>query len=746
MSLFAAIRYYQNNHLFEQEVAGSAKIISERIANQVTPSIWEIYLRSVNRRFSEEAASAILNSEMNNRFIDAIIVYGRFGHVYMGRVIDENHRIIPYQANEHETLLSNHPIQVDHPIRNGTMTIGKVTVYFNDEPLRLQLEQTVKLDLMQSMLISIFIIAVLFFTIKRVLIGPLKSIEIAKHTFNSLDEGILYVDNDNQVTSVNPAFSTMTGFSQGEVLNQTCNLFSLEYSERRFLDEVETTLQANKSWMGEAHCTGNNRQAFPVYLVASQVVDDEQNKICRVFVFQDISKQKEAEERLKNLAFYDALTGLANRRKFEEHMALEIESCKRAGDKLGLLFIDLDDFKYINDTLGHNNGDDLLVEMSRRFRCRVRESDHIARLGGDEFTIIASHVTSEETLAVLSEDILRLTSQVVTLQGKPFKISATIGISIFPKDGINLEALMKHADCAMYQAKESGKGKFSFYSSELDQKIQHRQKIKASLMHCIENNELYLQYQPKTSLAGQHTVSGAEALVRWHSIEYGLIPPDLFIPIAEENHAIIFIGEWVIKQVFANAARWNGNSNLTTHPITLSINLSSCQLHNQNLLPCIRQQMEEHHVNPDWIEFEITETAIITNFDASVIVLNQLKDMGFSLSLDDFGTGYSSLNYLTKLPVDVLKIDKSFVFNMKQSHRAESVVETILALSKSLGLKTIAEGIESKEHLEALEALGCEYGQGYYFSHPLQAKDFERYLKDEKRTVTTKGIRRQRLH
>ncbi|GEM_PF-1611597 len=726
MSLFAVVRHQQSNELFESQVTNNSKVISERIASQVSPSIWEIYLSSVNRRFSEEAASAVLSSEMKNLYIDAIVVYGRFGHVYMGKVSHAGEGVEPYLASLHEEHLGNHPNRVDHPIKNGSMTIGKVTVYFNDEPLREQVAKAFKLDLIQIFFISLFIILVLFFAIKRVLIQPLESLKIAKNTFNSLDEGILYVDNEHRVFNANPAFSRMTGFGLDHFVDKDCDLFSFDESDVGFWELIDREIDDHNTWSGEAYCSGNAGNVFPVQLTVSQVKNDENQDICRVLVFQDISKQKEAERKLKDLAFYDALTGLANRRHFEELMMQEIAASERSREKMGLLFIDLDDFKFINDSLGHNEGDELLVEMARRFNERVRNSDHIARFGGDEFTVIATRIESEEVLTSLAEDLIQLAAAPIVLQGKSYKVSATIGISIYPKDGAQIDELVKHADSAMYQAKESGKGKYSFYSSALDLKIQHRQRIKSLLRNCLDNNELYLQYQPKVGLNDRHPMTGAEALLRWNSEEFGLIPPDEFIPLAEESGAIIRIGEWVIQQSFKKVAEWNYK--YSNKVVKLAINLSSHQLHNTNLVPFIRREMQTYDVDPKWVEFEITESAIITDFDASVVVLQGLKEMGFSLSLDDFGTGYSSLSYLTKLPIDILKIDKSFVFEVGESRRAESVVETIVALSKSLGLETIAEGIETKVQLAFLKELGCELGQGYYFSRPLSENDFENYM------------------
>jgi diguanylate cyclase (GGDEF)-like protein/PAS domain S-box-containing protein len=725
MSVFVVTRYIYSSLHFENEISTNGKVISARIAEQVSPSIWEIYQSSVNRKFSEDAAVAILNSEMKARYVDAIVVYGRFGHTYMGRTKDADGNVVALNES-YQQALDEHKYRVDHPIKNGSMTIGKVSVYFNNEPLREQQVSALKFDLIQTMFISIFIVSALYISIRKVLIKPLESLEIANRTINSIEEGIVYLDSDHRVIGVNPAFCFMTGFDENDVNNKPCDYFVIEDSGSRLVDEVDSAIERQTKWSGEALCRRKDGTAFPVYLTASQVFNEVQQQLCRVFVFQDISKQKESEEQLKSLAFYDPLTKLYNRRKFEDLIHAEVKAAKRAGSMMGLLFIDLDDFKHINDSLGHSSGDRLLIEVAKRFRSRVRDTDHLSRLGGDEFTVIAPHLKCAEDMVHLAEDLLELASKPITFQGKEFKFGASIGVSLFPNDGEEVEQLIKYADAAMYQAKETGKCRYTFYSSELDEKNQHKQRIKSLLRSAIDNDEFFLEYQPKISLSGDQETIGAEALIRWKNNEFGMIPPDEFIPVAEESDIIIQIGNWVIEQAFA--VTYDLNVRRRVKPLKMAINLSPVQLHSEALLPFIRQQVEKHSIKTDWIEFEITESSIISDLDHSIQALQKLRDMGFSIALDDFGTGYSSLNYLTKLPIETLKIDKSFVMELESSEQAKSVVETIVALSNSLGLESVAEGIESEEHHLFLQSLGCEYGQGYHFSRPLTYFDFLEFI------------------
>lgn len=722
MATFMGVRYQFAQQEFDKEVSQRADSIAKRVAGAVNPSIWQVYQKSVERNFSKEYALAVLDSELSDPLVGAIVVYGRFGHLYMGGIrANQNQAPVSYEPNRHEVLLPQYAIVREHPIKNGSMTIGKVEVYFDTSPHEQRLKEYLYLELIQMGAVAVLMVVVLFIAIRLVLIKPLRSIEIARRTFNSMEEGIVYVGLDGLVIDVNPAFSRILGKSLTQVAEKPCDFFRFHHEEEKQHQEIDAALQAGRSWSGEAYCSKSDIIEVPVWLTISEVKDEQQNTVCRVYVFQDISKLKKAESQLKNLAYFDPLTQLPNRRNFEERIASEIEIAKRGHARFGLFYIDLDDFKYINDSLGHGAGDALLVEIAKRFQGRLRQSDILSRLGGDEFTVIATSVHSGDELSRVAGDLIELARQPVELDGVMHQISASIGISLFPKDGESSSELVKNADNAMYQAKAEGRGKFAFFSPEMDEKVKQRQQIKSQLITALSENQFSLYFQPKIQLQTRELV-GAEALIRWSPEENVIVPPDEFIPHAEDLGLIQAIGDWVAERCCLKARRW---LHQYQRPAEVSFNLSAKQLYDPGLVSTLRNQIVNKQLNPANIDIEITESSIITDFERAVSTLNEIKQMGFSISLDDFGTGYSSLSYLAALPVDTLKIDKSFVFKIGQSSEAESIVSTIITLAKSLNLTTVAEGIETEEHLQFLLAHGCDVGQGYYLSKPLPEDEFE---------------------
>lgn len=433
----------------------------------------------------------------------------------------------------------------------------------------------------------------------------------------------------------------------------------------------------------------------------------------------EITERINAERRLDHLAYHDPLTGLPNRLLFKEHLTTSLVRMQKNNHSIAVLFIDLDRFKDVNDTLGHSMGDALLVVVTRRIRACVRERDTLARHGGDEFICIIEDVADKAEVCVVAEKLLAQFNEPFTVSGNELFLSASIGISFAPEDGDEVDILVRNADAAMYQAKESGRNRYHFYSSEMTRLAQERMRMETLLRHAIGYDELSVYFQPKFDVKSGRMV-GAEALLRWHSPELGEIPPSQFISLAEDNGHIVEIGAWVMRAAIHQLQEWD-NAGFTL-PL-LSINLSVKQLERADFVAQVQRMLDETSIQPSRIEFEITES-VIMYVDDSVAILKRLCELGVSLSVDDFGTGYSSLAYLKELPVQVIKIDRSFIKGIGQSISDEAIIRTVIALSHSLGFSTVAEGIETEQQAEFLHHAGCEQMQGYLFGRPVPADEF----------------------
>lgn len=452
---------------------------------------------------------------------------------------------------------------------------------------------------------------------------------------------------------------------------------------------------------------------------------------------QDITKRKIAEEQILNLAYYDTLTGLPNRMHFKEHADRALNLARDDGSKVALMFLDLDEFKRVNDTLGHDTGDELLKNIARNLTEGLRTSDSVAkvepltpsvttlsRLGGDEFTILLGGFASGRQVAHVAQRVLDHLSQPVIVRGQEFFITGSIGIAVYPDDGEDVETLQKHADIAMYQAKNEGKNSFQFYSEQRNVHTPERLGMEAKLRRALERDELVLHYQPQVS-ATTGDIIGMEALVRWEDPEIGLVPPGRFIPIAEESGLILPIGEWVMQVACNQALAWQQAG---FKPMRMSVNLSSHQFRQAGFVQTVQKALDSSRLSPDCLELEMTESIIMQQVDKTITDLRRLKEIGLSLSIDDFGTGYSSMSYLKRFPLDTLKIDRSFVNDITQNNSDAAIIKAIIALAKSLDLTTIAEGVEEEAQLLLLRELGCNYIQGFYFSRPLPINDFEQFL------------------
>lgn len=429
--------------------------------------------------------------------------------------------------------------------------------------------------------------------------------------------------------------------------------------------------------------------------------------------------RQQAEETIRRLAYYDPLTDLPNRRLLREHLEQAAAWSRRSHTRTALLYVDLDRFKTVNDTLGHGAGDVLLRSVAMRLVSAVREGDTVSRLGGDEFAIVLGNLRQGEDAALVAEKVIAIMKQPFTLEGRELFLTASVGISLFPDDTTDLEALFSNADVAMYLAKEQGKNTFRYYSAEINAHSLERMELETCLRQAVEKGELFLEYQPQADLVSGE-VFGVEALVRWNSPRFGLVRPDRFIAMAEETGLIVSMGKWILGTACREFAAWCEKwGNLTT----LSVNLSAVQLRQPGLLAMVESALKESGLPQGALVLEITESALVSNPDEAITTLNALKELGVKVSIDDFGTGYSSLSYLKRLPVSELKIDRSFVDGLATNGDDVAIAQAVVALANSLNLEVIAEGVETEEQLRVIHRLGCHRIQGYLIGVPTGPDD-----------------------
>jgi len=444
-------------------------------------------------------------------------------------------------------------------------------------------------------------------------------------------------------------------------------------------------------------------------------------------ITMDVSEQTESQQTIEKLAFYDPLTNLPNRLLLHDRLQKAIKDARRRRDKVGILFLDLDRFKNVNDTLGHTLGDLLLKEVAERLRKTLRETDTISRIGGDEFIVLLPYITSEKDTVVVAKKLITALQERWELGDKALFTTTSVGISIYPDHSDDVDTLIKYADTAMYKAKDEGRNRYQFYDASMGEKIAKKLRIEHEMREAIVTMEQFeLYYQPKISLR-TGAIVGAETLIRWNHPKLGLVFPDDFIPIAENTGMIIPIGEWVMHEAARRIEQWKREGIV---PLKLAVNLSGRQFASPTLLYQIRTVLQKYDIKPQYLEFEVTESVSMVSLQESLKVLHQLRDLGVGVNIDDFGTGYSSLAYLKQFPVDTLKIDKAFIMNMLEDQDDRTIVESIVSLSKAMGLKIVAEGVETMEHVRLLKKMEVDYGQGYFFSRPIPFPQFDRVYRN----------------
>ncbi len=445
-----------------------------------------------------------------------------------------------------------------------------------------------------------------------------------------------------------------------------------------------------------------------------------------VIVFHDVTAARSMSMKMAHLAHHDFLTNLPNRVLLNDRIAQAIEAAKRHKTKIALLFLDLDNFKHINDSLGHPTGDKLLQLVTATLVASVRGNDTVSRQGGDEFIVLLSDILNEEDATLTADKILEQLTLPHMIANAQLYITTSIGISIYPNDGLDAEVLIQNADTAMYQAKANGRNNYQFFKSEMNLRAVERQVTEANLYAALDKHQFVLHYQPKFNVL-THKLMGVEALIRWNHDEWGVVYPEKFIKIAEDTGLIIPIGKWVLQEACQQLKRW---TDLGLKDITIAVNISALEFMQRNFITDVQRILSETQIAPQHLELEITESVLMRDAKSSVSILMQLKDMGLVLVVDDFGTGYSSLNYLSKFPIDALKIDRSFVNEIDSSQEDAIIVSAIINMANSLNLRVIAEGVENQHHLDFLLRQNCSEAQGNFFSQPLPADEFEAiYLK-----------------
>ena len=542
----------------------------------------------------------------------------------------------------------------------------------------------------------------------------------AATVFDSTADGVTITAPDGTILAINRAFTEITGYSEAEVIGQNPRLLQSGRQGPEFYREMWDTIARNGRWKGELWNKRKDGSVFPEWLTITAVRDSAGNVIHHVGVFSDISVIKKAQERLDYQAHHDPLTGLPNRLLLEDRMRGALQRARRDQSSLALLFVDLDRFKAINDTFGHPVGDLVLCEVAQRFCALTRESDTVARLGGDEFLIILEGVDDPSAASRIADKMLDdLRANPVTIE-QEFFIGASVGISLFPQDGDDAATLLKNADVAMYRAKERGRNTYEFFTNDLTIFSLERFQMETGLRRAIERDELRVYLQPQFSLISGELI-GAEALVRWQHPQQGLMAPGLFIALAEESGLIVPMGQWVQRTACRQWAQWVADG---LAPGVLSINVSAIEFRRGKILESLRGTLAATQLEPELLELEITESAIMSHAESSIQVLHDLRAMGLSLAIDDFGTGYSSLAYLKRLPLTKLKVDQSFVRGLPGDSEDGAITRAVIALGHSLQLRIIAEGVETEEQATFLTDAGCDEMQGYLRGRPVPFNEF----------------------
>ncbi len=547
-----------------------------------------------------------------------------------------------------------------------------------------------------------------------------RNLHLAEKVIETSLEGILITDENARIVSVNPAFTRLTGYEPNEVIGRNPSLLNSGRQDAAFYAAMWQCLQAEGQWQGEIWNRRKSGELYPELLTITAIRDRDGKLTNYAAVFSDISQLKENEAHIRHLAYFDPLTGLPNRRLLEDRLQVALAHAHRNRDRAAVLFVDLDRFKRINDSLGHEVGDQLLVEIARRLCDCLREDDTVARMGGDEFIIVLSNLADPDDAAHTANRIIESLRQPVRIGEHELTVTTSIGISVFPDDSRDPAALIKNADIAMYRAKDEGRNSFQLYQPAMNARSLEHLALESALHRALAREELVLHFQPLIRVADQRTIA-AEALLRWQHPDLGLVAPADFISLAEETGLIVPIGEWVLRTACAQHRRWRESGH---GDLRMLVNISARQFRDEGLVDMVARVLRETGMPARQLSLELTESMLMEGSGRSIEVLEALRALGVGLALDDFGTGYSSLAYLKRFPIDELKIDRLFIRDIDRNPDDAAIADAIIKLAHSLGLRVVAEGVESAEQLAILTRHGCDIAQGFHFSKPVEAGQF----------------------
>ena len=553
----------------------------------------------------------------------------------------------------------------------------------------------------------------------------IESGRFARDIIDNAGEGIVVYDRELRYVLWNSFMRELTGLSAEEVLGRRATDVFPHLRDQGIDVMLARALDGETVSSPDVHyfVPTTEREGW-VSSVYRPYVSDEGHTIGVIALIRDITERKKAEQQVEYQAYHDALTGLANRHLFQEHLSLALALAQRRAKQVAVLFLDLDNFKIVNDSLGHSVGDALLREVASRLKEAVRDGDTVARVGGDEFTLVLQDLARPQEAAIVAEKVLRTIAEPMSIQGHRLYVTTSIGITVFPDDGLDAETLLKNADAAMYRAKAEGKNTYQMSTRELSRTTQERMTVESGLHLALEAGQFALLYQPQIDVETMAVV-GMEALLRWKHPERGVILPEEFIGVAEDRGLILPIGDWVLRQACRDVRRFHDRG--FPH-FRVAVNLSARQFRDPALVKAVHSALADSGIRAETLELEITETVAMENVVATMTTLEEFRRSGVTIAIDDFGTGYSSLSYLKKFPLDALKIDRAFVMDLPEKFEDAAIVSSVIQLANGLGLRVVAEGVETREQLDFLREASCREVQGYYFSYPVPIEAVEAIL------------------